>query len=225
MKKVWSVCCKVISLLLNLLLVYMETIAAPMSWEGVGMQMFTFYTELSNLFSTAVCALVALAQLVCIFTGRDLPLWIKRLKFVATCCLTMTLLTVVFILAPYYEDGNGWYIMLFTGSMLYHHFLNPIVAFLSYVLFERRPLLRGRDVFLAWIPTLLYGGVTVWANIVGKLDGPYPFLRVYENGLQMSIVWAVAVLGSNLIYAWLLWKLGGGSGKRRGKATGFEIRG
>ena len=41
----------------------------------------------------------------------------------------MTFLTVVFVLGPMYEDGNGWYIMLCTSSMLYHHLLNPLDTF------------------------------------------------------------------------------------------------
>ena len=44
----------------------------------------------------------------------------------------MTLLTVIFVLGPMYEDGNGWYIMLCTSSMLYHHLLNPLAAILSF---------------------------------------------------------------------------------------------
>ena len=69
--------------------------------------------------------MVAVGQLVCIFTGKELPRWLHTLKYIATCCLTMTFLTVVFVLGPMYEDGNGWYIMLCTSSMLYHHLLNP----------------------------------------------------------------------------------------------------
>ena len=115
---------------MNFLIVYFETIAVPMSWAMGGTIMFTMYTELSNIFNGAVCLLVGLWQLGCIFTRRELPLWLKRLKFISTSCLAMTFLTVVIILAPMYEDGNGWYIMLFTGSMLYHHFLDPVLAIL-----------------------------------------------------------------------------------------------
>ena len=111
---------KLASAALNFLIVYFETIALPMSWALGGTIMFTMYTELSNIFNGAVCLLVGLWQLGGVFTGRELPLWLKRLKFISTSCLAMTFLTVVIILAPMYEDGNGWYIMLFTDSMLYH---------------------------------------------------------------------------------------------------------
>ena len=44
-----------------------------MSWDWGKEQMFLFYTEDSNIFAACVCALVAAAQLVCIFTGKELP--------------------------------------------------------------------------------------------------------------------------------------------------------
>ena len=99
LKNILTVLRKLTSAAMNFLIVYFETIAVPMSWAMGGTIMFTMYTELSNIFNGAVCLLVGLWQLGCIFTGRELPLWLKRLKFISTSCLAMTLLTVVIILA------------------------------------------------------------------------------------------------------------------------------
>ena len=55
---------RVLSILLNLAVVRMEPIAIRMSWEAVGEQTLTFYTENSNLFSAAVCLLVAAATAI-----------------------------------------------------------------------------------------------------------------------------------------------------------------
>ena len=183
------------------------------------------YTELSNMFNVAVCALVALCQLLDLFTGRELPRWVKQLKFWSTSCLTMTFLTVVFILAPMYEDGNGWYIMLFTGSMLYHHFLNPVVAMVSFLLFEREPRLPLASVPLALVPTIVYGVYDLWGNITGRIDGPYPFMRVYDQTIQESLMWFAIILGTNLLYAFVLWWLGGNGKKHRKKGPKLEFIG
>ena len=43
---------KAVSIAANLAIVWMELKAIPLSWSGVGMQMFLFYTELSNLFAS-----------------------------------------------------------------------------------------------------------------------------------------------------------------------------
>ena len=64
---------RVLSILLNLAVVRMEPIAIRMSWEAVGEQSLTFYTENSNLFSAAVCHssdlpfLLSLAGILCHF--------------------------------------------------------------------------------------------------------------------------------------------------------------
>ena len=221
LKYILTVCRKLASAAVNFLIVYFETIAVPISWAWGGTLMFTMYTELSNLFNSGVCLLVGLAQVVCIFTGKEIPLWLKRLKFISTSCLAMTFLTVVIILAPMYEDGNGWYIMLFTGSMLYHHFLNPVLAMLSLLLFERQPRLPLGQVWLALVPTVIYGVYDLWGNITGTIDGPYPFMRVQEQTLQETLTWFAVILGTNLLYAFLLWFLGGNGRKSR---VGLEFR-
>ena len=123
---------RVLSILLNLAVVRMEPIAIRMSWEAVGEQSLTFYTENSNLFSAAVCLLVAVCQVWALLSGRALPRWVKRLKFIAACCLTLTFLTVVFVLAPYYPDEGGVVFLLTESSMLYHHLLNPVFVFVSF---------------------------------------------------------------------------------------------
>ena len=210
LKNILTVLRKLASAAMNFLIVYFETIAVPMSWAMGGTIMFTMYTELSNIFNGAVCLLVGLWQLGCIFTGRELPLWLKRLKFISTSCLAMTLLTVVIILAPMYEDGNGWYIMLCTSSMLYHHLLNPLAAIFSFVLLERSPRLPRSTVKWALLPTVLYGGIILWLNIQRVVDGPYPFMKVYDQSVQASVLWCIAILLMNYFYAWLLWKLNGG---------------
>ena len=133
----------------------------------------------------------------------------------------MTFLTVVIILAPMYEDGNGWYIMLFTGSMLYHHFLNPVLAILSLVLFERLPRLPLRQVWWALVPTILYGLYDLHGNITGAIDGPYPFMRVYDQTIQETLMWFTIILVTNLLYAFLLWWLGGNGRKSK---VGLEFR-
>ena len=122
----------------------------------------------------------------------------------------MTLLTVIFVLGPMYEDGNGWYIMLCTSSMLYHHLLNPLAAIFSFVLLERSPHLPHSTVKWALLPTALYGGIILWLNIQRVVDGPYPFMKVYDQSVQASVLWCIAILLMNYFYAWLLWKLNGG---------------
>ena len=146
---------RLLSIALNMFIVWAEPIALPMSWDWGKEQMFIFYTEDSNILSACICAMVAVGQLVCIFTGRELPHWLHTLKYIATCCLTMTFLTVVFVLGPYCADQRGVEFLQPESSMLYHHLLNQLCAFDSYVLLEREPTLPARCVPLALVPTML----------------------------------------------------------------------
>ena len=126
----------------------------------------------------------------------------------------MTLLTVIFVLGPMYEDGNGWYIMLCTSSMLYHHLLNPLAAILSFTLLERTPRLPRSTVKWALLPTAVYGAVLLWMNCRRMTVGPYPFFYVYEQSPAVTMLWCIAILGMDYLYAWLLWKGNGGKKKQ-----------
>ncbi len=222
LKKLWEVCRRVLSIVLNLAVVLMEPVAIRMSWEAVGNQTFTFYTENSNVFSAVVCLLVVLAQLRGLVTGRPLPRWVKTLKFIAACCLTMTFLTVVLVLAPYYPEQGGVVFLLTESSMLYHHLLNPLCVFVSFVFLERDPKLPARCIPLALVPTVLYGSVALWANIRRLIVGPYPFLMVYEQTPAQSVLWCAVILAMNLFCAWLVWRLGGN--RRKWGAVGLLFR-
>lgn len=222
LKKLWEVCRRVLSIVLNLAVVLMEPVAIRMSWEAVGNQTFTFYTENSNVFSAVICLLVVLAQLRGLVTGRPLPRWVKNLKFIAACCLTMTFLTVVLVLAPYYPEQGGVVFLLTESSMLYHHLLNPLCVFVSFVFLERDPKLPARCIPLALVPTVLYGSVALWANIRRLIVGPYPFLMVYEQTPAQSVLWCAVILAMNLFCAWLVWRLGGN--RRKWGAVGLQFR-
>lgn len=215
MKKFADTVRRLLSIALNLFIVWAEPIALPMSWDWGKEQMFIFYTEDSNILSACICAMVAVGQLVCIFTGRELPHWLHTLKYIATCCLTMTFLTVVFVLGPYCADQGGVVFLLTESSMLYHHLLNPLCAFVSFVLLEREPKLPARCVPLALVPTMLYGSVALWANYQRLITGPYPFLLVYQQTTWQTVLWCAAILAMNLLYAWLVWRLGGNCRKKR----------
>lgn len=214
MKKFLDTCRRLLSIALNLFVLCAEPIALPLSWEMGQAQIFTYYTEDSNIFAAVVCAMVAVCQLWCIFTGGELPRWLKRLKFMATSCLLLTFLTVVFVLAPMNGEG-GLYMLLCTSSMLYHHLLNPMAALLSYLLLEREPHLPRSDVRWALLPTLAYAAVILPLNILRVIVGPYPFFEVYHQPVYVSVLWAVGLLGVNYLYAWLLWHLGGGRPRQR----------
>lgn len=188
------------ALMLNLAVVVMEIVSAAMSWRQLSLGMFMFYTQDSNILACAACALLAAFQLRALRTGAAIPLWAQRLKYAAVCCLSVTFLVVVLVLAPMSDGAYG--VMLLSGTMLYHHLLCPLAAFLGFMLFEKRPALRRIDALLPTLLTLVYAVVLTALNIARVLDGPYPFLRVYAQSVHASILWALAILGGAEMLAW-----------------------
>lgn len=204
---------RLLSLLLNLAVVGIELFSIPVCWQMMGAEMFTFYTQDFNILAMLACAAVACCQVWGLCTGRPLPLWAKRFKFVATSCLVMITGTVCLILAPLCGPG-GYQELLFSAEMIANHLINPLAAALSLLLFEREPRLPLRTVWLAMLPTLVYGGALLTLNILRVVYGPYSFFYVYEQPPQVTALWFGLILASNLVYAGLLWLLGGNRNKR-----------
>ena len=78
-----------------------------------------------------------------------------------------------------------------------------------------------RQVWWALVPTILYGLYDLHGNITGTIDGPYPFMRVYDQTIQETLMWFTIILVTNLLYAFLLWWLGGNGRKSK---VGLEFR-
>ena len=86
---------------------------------------------------------------------------------------------------------------------------------------QRLPRLPLGQVWWALVPTILYGLYDLHGNITGTIDGPYPFMRVYDQTIQETLMWFTIILVTNLLYAFLLWWLGGNGRKSK---VGLEFR-
>ena len=105
-----------------------------------------YFTALSNLFCAAAALALALARL-----GGVPSLPLLLFKYVGTVAVLVTLLTVLLFLGPHYG-----YKMLFSGPDLWLHLVCPLLALLSYLLWDRAPLSLA-TALLGVLPVLLYG--------------------------------------------------------------------
>lgn len=105
-----------------------------------------YFTALSNLFCAAAALALALARL-----GGVPSLPLLLFKYVGTVAVMVTLLTVLLFLGPHYG-----YKMLFSGPDLWLHLICPLLALLSYLLWDRAPL-TAATALLGVLPVLLYG--------------------------------------------------------------------
>lgn len=197
---------KILSIIINLSIVIMEIIAMVLSFRKNNISMITFYTEDSNLFTMVVCAIMAIATIISMKKQIDIPKWVQTLKYMATCCLTLTIIVVVVVLAPMIGE-NGYKFMLLKGSMLYHHLICPILAIISFAIFDDIDIINYKQTILAMIPTCLYAIIIITLNILKIITGPYPFLKVYEQPVYISIIWFIVILIGAYIIALLLRQL------------------
>jgi len=206
-----------VSLFVNLVVAIMGSIAVSTkifdnsSAYGVaygGLDTFRFFTNDGNIF----CIIAALVMIY--FNIRfirsntyEIPKVVYLLKLSSAITGLIIFLVVIAILGP-----SMGYAMLLSGFyMVVVHILNPILCTLGFAIFEAHPMeLNKKELSIGILPAALYGVITlllvltkVW---VGN-DIPYPFLRVYDNPVWVSIFYFIAILGggyglSFLVYLW-----------------------
>ena len=193
---------------MNLAIFVLECIGGYLYFIRSGWNFVQFYTEDSNTLALITCLFLAVYEYQMWKGQRSvLPGWIQELKYIATVCLTLTFLVVIFILIPLQGGIGSAYFFLINGSMLYHHVICPILAFVSFLWFDPMEKRSRREIGVALLPTLVYALVLVILNLAKLVDGPYPFLKVYQQPVYMSCIWVAVILGAAYAIAAILSKM------------------
>lgn len=161
----------------NIIIVILEIIGLRISISRRKWKVFAYYTQLSNM---VTCA----GSLFYVVMGESI--W---LRYLSTCMLLMTLIITTCILIPLGGDAKG---LMIQGNGLYHHTLCPLLSTISYYLWESHP----QSWVVVGIPalvTIIYGVVMLAMNAIRKIDGPYPFFRVYHQSVQASVLWSIGM--------------------------------
>lgn len=190
------------ALLLNIILAALEVTGLYMSLRASQDGILLFYTQDSNILALTACLPLIVSWLI----GAKPPKWAQRLKYTSVCCVTVTLLVALFVLVPMKGEGAVQTVFL-DGPMFYMHLLCPLLAFANYVCFEDTPALRRGDVVRAIIPTVVYALVMIVLNVLRVVDGPYPFLYVYEQPLIVSLGWSLIIIGGAGLVALIVYAL------------------
>lgn len=195
---------------LNIVIVAMELVGFTLNlMKEKSLEILQYYTQLSNLLLLVACFSMAIFQWSALRHGRDIPAWVRLLRYVATCCVAVTFTVVIFVLAPDEASERGiagYFDMLMGGYLFYFHFACPILAIVNLSFFEKNSDLRPTIALLALLPTVLYAVVGITLNALRVMDGPYFFLKVHDQPIYMSIVWCVVVLGTAYALAYALYR-------------------
>ncbi len=195
---------RIAAIIVNGCIVILEIIGFILSIKGLGLSMFQYYTQDSNYFALFASVLFEIFAIRSLVKNQSLPNWVASVRYMATCCLSLTFLVVLFVLIPMSGFTNALF-MLTSGSMLYYHLLCPILCVVSFLLFETDTALEQKNMWASMIPTTIYAIVIVFLNLIQTIRGPYPFLYIYEQPVFVSVVWVFVILGIALLISWLLW--------------------
>lgn len=150
---------------------------------------YTFYTLDSNL----LALFAAIIYLLYLIRNKKIPKWVSILKYTSVLSLMVTFLVVLFILCPMFNFA--YLALLFNSTNMYFHTLCPILAFISFVTVEKHEINGFKDNFRAIYFTIIYAIILVALNTLNIVDGPYPFLKVYDQSIFMSILWTIIIVG------------------------------
>ena len=185
---------KRIDIIIHVLIIILEVLGFIRAIRHEGRLAIEFYTDLSNLMALITSVLYL------VFYNKQNK-FINSLYFVTATMLTITLLVVIFVLGPMYSFDYKWLIL--QGSHFIMHLVCPLL-FISVYLFHKK---RNDNKYIPVIVTLVYGIVLITLNLLKVVDGPYPFLRVYNQSIFISILWGILLLSVSLVISMLLIKL------------------
>ena len=177
---------KKLALIINIIIIIAELFAFGRSLLVDHAIAVEYYTNDSN-----IIALIS-SLLFVIFYNKDRE-FIKDIRFVATSCLTVTFLVVIFILCPMYDFN--YKLLMFTDNFFILHTLVPILSIISYTTLED----RSNKNYLCLLFTLIYGTILIILNILKVVDGPYPFLKITSQSLFMSLLWGIIIIGGSYV--------------------------
>lgn len=225
MYNVFSLICNIVVLVCTTLAIsnYFRTdVITQNDWVNfTGFQCFRFFTILSNVaVSISGAVLIYFNVRNIIYDEYKYPTWALKFKFVNTVAVTVTFLTVVFFLAPSSAFGGKGYFTLFAGMGFFVHFTNPILAVISFVLFEKIENFSFKQALWGMLPVLLYSILYITMVVfIGEENGGWPdFYYFTFGGKDWAVVFsAIAMNGASLGFSALVWGLQRYTNKRRAR--------
>ncbi len=144
------------SLLLNLFTL-ISVIVITIILLKRGPRTFRMFTTQSNVVSGIIALIVVIFEILIILKKKnELPEWLKVTKMVGTTGVALTFLVVVFYLG-FVAVGKGYnYFIVFRGTNVCFHFLTPVSAILSFILFEGSDKIKRRYTFLNMVHMVGY---------------------------------------------------------------------
>ena len=139
-----------------------------------------YYTYLQNLLALLVSIAFSICLIVYIASGREIPAFLKGIRYVATCGLVAAMIMFITFLgagkkiAITEDDFLSGFSPQIANAVL--HYICPILSLVSFVFFERElPLSNGVWTSITAIPSCLYWIVYIILSSAKLWEEPYVF--------------------------------------------------
>ena len=185
-------------IVLHAILVFLEAVALAHDIRVFGAGLFQYYTINSNVLQMIVSVLIIRH----LFKNRGTALLggIRVCHLICAVCLTITFFIALLVLAP--QEGFAYYFLSDVAPI--NHFLGPLLSVVTFAFLDRPERLPKYALFAPMAASLTYGFIALILNIAHVLDGPYFFLRVYDEAASTVIMWfaiiAVLCIGLSALY-------------------------
>ena len=155
------------------------------------------YTGLSNLLIGLVCLICALYRII--YKVDALPKWLFILKVIFLTQITITFVITAAYLSPHL--GADWW-KLYANASFFNHFLTPVVAISSFLIFEKKGEMNWYHCFLSFVPIILYAimysiNVYTHLNPDGSTSLTYDIYGFFRHGLGIFVLFSMGFFGGS----------------------------
>ncbi len=184
---------KILSLVFTLLTIVLSSIGLALyfvsdAFDASNAASFLSFTINSNIFLVIVGLLFLIIGIIDLVEDKKLPQWVMQLKLASVTLISITLLTVIFYLAPLWGI-NETTAIAYKGCNLFLHVLAPIFAIVGFVLFDVETKIKWRWNWLGTLIAAIYVGVYM-ALIFAKSDLSYDIYNFVHAKNSSSVDYA-----------------------------------
>lgn len=199
-----------ISLALNLIN-FIAVIICTIFTFKYGIEEIRMFTVESNIMCGIVAGIMVVFEVLIVLKKKEkLPKWLLTLKMVINTSVLLTFLVVALFLG-FVAIAEGYsYFILFRGTNIFFHFLTPVIAVVSFVLFEKTDEIKFKYTFFNLIHMGLY---TIFYVLNVKLEltfneaiGRYDWYYFFASGNDfISALIILAGIGFTYGIGFLMW--------------------
>ena len=172
---------------------------------------FRMFTTQSNVISGVVGLIIVIFEILILLKKRnELPNWVKVVKMVTTTGVTLTFIVVVFYLGFVAVSQGRNYFIVFRNTNVFFHFLTPVSAILSFILFEGTDGIKFKLTFLNVIHMVGYSifyAINVFTHLSsdGKVQRKYDWYYFVQGENWTFAIMAIGLLLVTFGIGFILW--------------------